>query len=417
MKIYYNYNLNLDTYYILLSLFHNLGYQKIFININNSKDNILNFKNEIIYQKDLIQNILEGKKYPENSLLYITLNSNFGEKEKYLINHIDTQRIYSKSNIGKLKYFNKESINGNYYIYYRKNNFGEIGYLNLSKKILLNGEKSMTRNGYTLSLFGETLKFDLSQNNFPLLTTKKMFLRGIIEELLWFLRGETDSKILEKKKVKIWKGNSSSQFLKNRKLDYQEGDIGPMYGFQWRHYGEQYHGCQYQQYQGFDQLKKILNMIIKDPQSRRILMTTYNPQDVDKSVLAPCHGIKIQFNVINKNIDLHMDMRSCDHFLGNPFNIASYALLLKIIAHVTNLNSRNLVISYGNIHLYQNHLEQAKLQLERIPYSQPKLKISKEFKDFNNVDKMIQFIESLKYQDFLLEEYKFYPKIKANMNV
>jgi dihydrofolate reductase/thymidylate synthase len=177
----------------------------------------------------------------------------------------------------------------------------EYQYLQLLNKILLQGEKRMTRNGYTLSLFSQEMTFDLSYG-FPLLTTKKMFWKGIVEELLFFLRGHTNSKLLEEKGVNIWKGNTSKEFIEKCGLPYQEGDIGEMYGYNWRHFGAEYIDC-HTDYtgKGFDQLKKVIEEIKSDPHSRRILMTDFNPATAHKGVLYPCHSIILQFYLSEGN--------------------------------------------------------------------------------------------------------------------
>jgi dihydrofolate reductase/thymidylate synthase len=298
--------------------------------------------------------------------------------------------------------------------YQRKKYFGEIGYLNLMNKILNEGVENMTRNAITLSTFGETLEFDLTLG-FPLLTTKKMYWRGIVEELLWFIRGDTNSKILENKKVNIWRANTTREFLNNRGLiHYEEGDIGPMYGFQWRNYGVDYNGMNHEYHGGYDQLKNCLELIINDPTSRRILMTTFNPAVVKDSVLAPCHGIKVQFNVSNNKLDLQMDMRSSDVFLGLPYNITSYAILLELISKLTNYQSGKLIMTLGNTHIYNDHIKACKTQLQRIPYYLPKLNIKKKYYG-NSVDDMLNYLETLQYEDFEIKNYNYHPTIKAQM--
>lgn len=198
-----------------------------------------------------------------------------------------------------------------------KRNPEEDKYLDLLYQILKTGHYRQTRNEFTYSVFGKTLEFDLSQG-FPLLTTKKMFTKGIIEELLWFLKGDTNSNNLSSKGVKIWESNTSKEFLDKSKLDYDVGDMGPMYGFQWRHFNAEYKGMD-KEYKGhgFDQIEYCLNLIKNDPYSRRILMTTYNPLQASHGVLYPCHGISVIFNVEEGNkLSCMMTQRSADQFLG-----------------------------------------------------------------------------------------------------
>lgn len=289
---------------------------------------------------------------------------------------------------------------------------GEIGYLNLLKEVLSKGEIRNTRNGITRGLFGRNLSFNLL-HGFPLLTTKKMFMRGVIEECLFFISGNTDSTILSDRGVNIWKGNTSKEFLKERKLPYSEGVMGPMYGYQFRHFNAPYElddsGLPVKCDSGVDQLKNVIELIENDPQSRRILMTSYNPCQAEEGVLYPCHSIVLQFYVSGHYLDMSCYNRSQDLFLGTPFNIASSALLLSIIAKITNKTPRYLHMSLGDVHLYDNHLEQAILQTERIPYSFPTLKVPK----ISSLDD----VNELSSADFVIENYTSHPSIKADMVV
>jgi dihydrofolate reductase/thymidylate synthase len=288
----------------------------------------------------------------------------------------------------------------------------EEQYLKLLNKILLNGDYRNTRNSETYSLFCEHLKLDLREG-FPLLTTKKMFIRGIIEELLFFLRGETDSKILEDKNVNIWKGNTSRYFLDSLNMNNRkEGLMGPMYGYQWRFFNAKYNEENGKNLEnGIDQLENVINLINNDPYSRRILLTSYNPCQSDKGVLYPCHSVICQFYCdSNNNLDMFCYNRSQDIFHGVPFNIASSSLLLMIIANITNRNPRYLNISMGDVHIYKSHLDSVKIQLERIPYKLPKLLINKKIENLND-------IENLNFNDFELIDYISHPAIKVDMVV
>ena len=285
----------------------------------------------------------------------------------------------------------------------------EEGYLNLLRKILEEGVSREDRTGVgTLSLFGEQLKFNLN-GQFPILTTKKVFTKAIIHELLFFIRGETSSKILEKENINIWKWNTTREFLNNRGLsEYEVGDLGPMYGFNWRHYNADYAGCN-KDYtgKGLDQLQNIINEIKENPNSRRLLMTTFNPSVLHKSCLMPCHGISVQFYVNDGYLSCMMNQRSVDTVLGLSFNITSYALLTYIIADICNLKPKELIMSLGDTHIYKNHIEQARTQLERIPYDFPTLKIKRK----------IETIDNIKYDDFEIIDYKCHSAIKAPMAV
>ena len=278
----------------------------------------------------------------------------------------------------------------------------ESQYINLIKHILENGISKDDRTGIgTLSIFSYNMTFNL-RKSFPLLTTKKVYWKGVVEELLWFISGSTDSNILKEKGVKIWEGNSSREFLDSRGLShYDQGDIGAGYGFQWRHFGAKYTNM-YDSYEGkgIDQLKDVIYKIKNTPDDRRIIMTAWNPLVIDKMALPPCH-IFVQFWVDTNKKELHSQMyqRSCDVGLGVPFNIASYALLTCIIAKLCDLTP-------GDTHIYKNHIDAMKLQITRDPYDFPKINI-----------KNITDIDSITADDIELIDYKYYENIKMNMAV
>lgn len=304
---------------------------------------------------------------------------------------------------------------------YKRKHTSEYSYLNILEKVYNNSNKKVGRNGETRSLFGNTMLFNI-QEGFPLITTKKMFWRGIVEELLFFLKGYTDSKYLEEKKVNIWKGNTNRGFLDNMGMTTRsEGVMGPMYGWNFRNFGGDYDESQsYDKIkenskklkrvssEGFDQLKYIIDLINNKPNSRRIMMTSYNPSQAPQGVLYPCHSIILQFYVDGEYLDMNCYNRSQDLFHGVPFNIASSALLLCIICNVTNKKPRKLIINMGDSHIYAEHYTAVKEQLYRVPYLLPQVKITK---DLNTVED----IEGLEYEDFLLESYHSYPAIKAKM--
>lgn len=293
-------------------------------------------------------------------------------------------------------------------------NFEEISYLNLLYNIIGYSNLSVTRNGVTFSKFGETLQFDLSKG-FPLLTTKNVSLYNIFNELIFFINGYTNTNRLKSLGVNIWNENTNRNFLNQVGLDYDIGDMGPMYGYQWRHFDAEYHGYT-RDYNGcgLDQLKYCINLIKNDPTSRRIIMTSFNPKQVFQGCLFPCHGIHIQFNVENNKLDCLMTQRSADAFLGLPYNIASYALLVNMICEVVN-NSENklchkltpgtLTIVLGNVHIYESHIAHAVRQILRHPSQFPKLGFTRK----------VNQIENFQFDDIQLIDYNPYPNIVTKM--
>ena len=257
-------------------------------------------------------------------------------------------------------------------------------YLDLLNRILTEGTQKGDRTGTgTLSIFGHQMRFDL-RDGFPLLTTKKLHLKSIIYELLWFLRGDTNVHYLQEHGVRIW----------NEWAD-ENGELGPVYGHQWRSWPDYKGGT-------IDQIKNVVDMIRHNPNSRRMLVTAWNPAEVDDMALPPCHCL-FQFYVADGRLSLQLYQRSADSFLGVPFNIASYALLLQMMAQVTGLEAGEFIHTTGDTHLYLNHLEQAKLQLTREPRPLPKMKINPDVKD----------IFDFKYEDFELTGYDPLPHIPA----
>ena len=255
-------------------------------------------------------------------------------------------------------------------------------YLNLLNRILTEGTQKGDRTGTgTLSVFGHQMRFDL-RDGFPLLTTKKLHLKSIIYELLWFLRGDTNVHYLQEHGVRIW----------NEWAD-ENGELGPVYGHQWRSWPDYKGGT-------IDQIKNVVDMIKHNPNSRRMLVTAWNPAEVDDMALPPCHCL-FQFYVADGRLSLQLYQRSADSFLGVPFNIASYALLLQMMAQVTGLEAGEFIHTTGDTHLYLNHLEQAKLQLTREPRPLPKMKINPDVKD----------LFDFKYEDFELIGYDPLPHI------
>ena len=288
----------------------------------------------------------------------------------------------------------------------------EAGYLKLLKETLTEGEIKYTRNGVVYSKFGCMMKFN-NINNFPLLTTKKMFLRGIVEELLWFLRGSTDANELKEKKVNIWTGNSTREYLDSVGLtEYKEGELGPVYGWQWRKFGEDYSNPTKQ---GKDQIRYVLEELLKPNNSRRAVLSGWNPVDLNKMALPPCHILYI-FNKTDKGLSCHMTLRSSDLFLGLPFNVASTALLTQILATVLNIEISEICLSICDAHIYQEHAEQIDKQVSLAPYNLPKLIIKKFPPPIeSSIDEKIIWIESLKYEDFELKDYLSHPALPAIM--
>ena len=284
----------------------------------------------------------------------------------------------------------------------------EIQYLECLFDVLKTGERKQTRNAITYSKFNRTLSHNLEEG-FPLITTKKMFWKGIVEELLFFIRGETNAKLLSDKGVKIWDDNTSIEFIEKMGLPYQEGMMGPMYGYQWRFFNKPYlQNPGNPDYNGIDQIKKIIHELKEDPNSRRILMTTFNPGQVNEGVLYPCHSIIVQFQVSElRKLNCTMYTRSSDLLLGIPFNIASTALLVHIIASLTNKIPGILNIVLGDYHIYEEHMDAVKKQLARMPYNFPVLKMQ----SFS----CIEDVESSTLDDYQIEGYVSHEGIKAKM--
>uniref|UniRef100_UPI004029E708 thymidylate synthase n=1 Tax=Prevotella sp. TaxID=59823 RepID=UPI004029E708 len=261
-------------------------------------------------------------------------------------------------------------------------------YLSLLNRILTESHQKGDRTGTgTLSVFGHQMRYDL-QDGFPLLTTKKLHLKSIIYELLWFLRGDTNVRWLQDHGVRIW----------NEWAD-ENGDLGPVYGHQWRSWPDYRGGT-------IDQIAQVEEMIKRNPNSRRMLVTAWNPAEVEDMALPPCHCL-FQFYVADGRLSLQLYQRSADTFLGVPFNIASYALLLQMMAQVTGLQPGEFVHTTGDTHLYLNHLEQARLQLSRTPRPLPTMRINPDVKS----------IFDFRYEDFELENYDPWPHIAAEVSV
>ena len=319
--------------------------------------------------------------------------------------HLETPKSFLDE---YLKEQTSKSISFTFDIYQNKNeiNEEEYQYLNLLNKVLEEGLETESRNSKVFSLFGERMVYDLSKG-FPLLTTKRVGYKTVLRELLWFINGSTSNQELVDQNVHIWTANSSREFLDSRGLEYEEGDLGPVYGFQWRHFGAEYisHDTNYRG-KGIDQLQNVIDLINKEPNSRRIIMNSWSPPDLDKMALPPCH-VMCQFNVDTKNnkLDCQLYQRSGDMFLGVPFNIASYAFLTHIIAKLTGYQVGKLIHVLGDTHIYESHIEAVKTQIKRIPYQFPELNISNQLTDINTI----------KEHYFTLQNYKYHDRISAPM--
>ncbi|EEC20163.1 putative dihydrofolate reductase-thymidylate synthase [Ixodes scapularis] len=285
----------------------------------------------------------------------------------------------------------------------------EYQYLKTLKHILENGKKKKDRTGVgTMSIFGVQCRYSLRNGTMPLLTTKRVFWRGVVEELLWFLRGSTDAKELSERGIHIWDQNGSRRFLDSLGFfDREEGDLGPVYGFQWRHFGATYRNS-HTDYgnEGVDQITRLVEIIKNDPNDRRMILCSWNPTDIKKMVLPPCHCLA-QFYVDDDELSCQLYQRSADMGLGVPFNIASYALLTHMMAKVTGKRPGEFVHNLGDAHIYLNHVESVKQQLEREPRPFPKLRIRRDVTD----------IFDFRCDDFELIDYNPYPKIKMEMSV
>lgn len=261
-------------------------------------------------------------------------------------------------------------------------------YLVLMKNVMENGTPKNDRTGTgTISIFGAQLRFDLNKG-FPLITTKKIHLRSIIHELLWFLKGDTNIKYLNENNVNIW----------NEWAD-KEGNLGPVYGYQWRSWNA-FNG------KNIDQISEVIKQIKTNPDSRRMIVSAWNVGEIEKMALPPCHCF-FQFYVADSKLSCQLYQRSCDLFLGVPFNIASYALLTLMVAQVCDLKPGEFIHTLGDTHLYNNHLEQAKLQLSRTPKPLPKMVLNPAVKD----------IFKFQFEDFKLMDYDPHPHIKAEVAV
>lgn len=289
------------------------------------------------------------------------------------------------------------------------NTLDEYQYIDLIQTILEKGHNESGRNGNVKAIFGTSMRFNLSNNKIPILTTKKLAWKTCLKELLWFISGSTDNKILKQKNVKIWNENASREFLDSRGLQHlEEDDLGPVYGHQWRFFNAPYDNCRTDYTnKGVDQLKYIIDSL-KDPNtrtSRRLIMSAWNPQQLDQMALPPCH-VLAQFNVFDDDkLSVALYQRSGDVGLGVPFNIASYAFLTHLIAHHCNLKAYEFVYFLGNAHIYDDHIETLKIQKNNIPMELPTLSIINKYES----------IDQYSIDDFVVENYNHHNELKMYM--
>jgi thymidylate synthase len=277
-------------------------------------------------------------------------------------------------------------------------------YLDLLRTVLEHGKPRQDRTGVgTRGLFGHQMRLDLAEG-FPLLTTKKVHLRSIAYELLWFLRGDTHVDYLREHKVTIWDEWATAEQC--QKFGRQEGDLGPVYGHQWRNFGASSRLDGSYARDGVDQIARVLQQLREAPNSRRLIVSAWNPKEAEQVELPPCHTL-FQFYVQDGRLSCQLYQRSADVFLGVPFNIASYALLTHMIAQVSRLTPGDFIHTFGDVHLYNNHLEQARLQLSREPRPLPRLMLNP----------MVTDLFAFRYEDIKLEGYDPHPLIKAEVAV
>jgi thymidylate synthase len=285
----------------------------------------------------------------------------------------------------------------------------EYQYLNLIQDILNEGTIEKGRNGFTKCSIGSVMHFSLENNKIPILTTKKTAWKTCLKELLWFIKGQTSNKILNDQKVHIWDGNSTKEFMNSRGLlHYKEGDLGPLYGYQWRFFNAPYADCDTNYSgKGVDQLQQVIDCL-KDPDqraSRRLVVSAWNPCQINEGVLPPCH-VLFQFNVVDGNkLSCTLYQRSCDEFLGIPFNITSYSFLTHLIAKHCDLEPYEFIHYGGNCHIYDDHFDQMGEQILRKPFEFPTVEI------INKRESINDYI----LEDFKIKDYKCHSQLKGDM--
>ena len=292
-----------------------------------------------------------------------------------------------------------------------KNNYNhpEEQYLQLIRDLLNEGSLENPRNGNTFANIGSAMYFSLENNTIPILTTKKVAVKTCLKELLWFIRGNTDNKLLKNQNVHIWDLNASKDFLESRGLPYEEDDLGPVYGHQWRFFNATYSDCnENYENKGIDQLQTVINNI-KNPEtrySRRHIVSAWNPCQIDKMALPPCH-VMFQFHITKENkLSCTLYQRSGDVGLGVPFNIMSYSALTFLIAKHCDLEPYEFIYYLGNTHIYEDHKEALETQIKRVPYDFPRMSIKNKRHNINDYE----------LEDFVIENYQYHETIKMNMS-
>lgn len=384
----------------------------IVISSDTTYDDVINLKLEgnmneklekILKKYDKKKHFVIGGEYIYKLFKYETIHLSFINKD------YECDKFFDKpSHEYQIKNYKK--YNEFTYIEYIKQYRSNVDtvYCELADKIMMNQREKEDRTGTgTVSLFGEQIRVKIG-NCIPILTTKRVPWKSCIEELLWFMRGDTDANILKNKGVNIWNANSSQEVIDKLGLNLREGDCGANYSFQWKHYGDKYINCETQYNNGVNQIDYILDLLKNDPDSRRIFMSAWNPCDINKTVLPPCH-VSCQFYVYDGKLSCHMYQRSCDVFLGLPWNILSYSVLTYILALKSNLKPKELIISFGDVHIYKNHIDQMKTQINRNIISSPVLEISDKVKD--------KEIKDINIDDFDVIGYFPHPSIKGVMAV
>ena len=361
-----------------------------------------------IYKTEILNDIKTDVSFPDIDMKKFKL-TNVGDliqDNNHTYQFLDYEKKHHSKIIGFDDFLVKSGFDDRIF---KSKNPDEMRYLASIKYILDHGNTKTDRTCVgTKSVFGLSYRYNLENNTWPVLTTKKVFLRGIIEELLWIVKGQTDGKILLDKGIKIWYGNGTRDFLDKTGLKhYRDHDLGAIYGHQWRHSGAAYINCSTDYTgKGVDQLSEVIQQIKNNPDSRRHIICAWNPSQLKDMALPPCHAL-VQFYVANGELSCIMYQRSMDTMLGAPFNIASYSLLTHMIAHITGLKAKEFIHFTGDSHIYTNHFDGANIQIQREPYEFPKI----------NFKRCIKNIEDFTYDDIQLQQYKSHPTIKMNMAV
>ena len=372
------------------------------------KDVLENYSIDEIYITHINKNYECDNLFPIDAYNKVINNYKIHSSHEFKVND-ENSKENSKENITvKFTKFYRDQLPSQF-----NQNPEESQYVNLMDQIIRTGDFRKTRNANTWSVFGKTLEYDLA-NGFPILTTKRVFFRGIFEELMFFLKGDTNTKILSDKNVKIWEPNTTREFLDSVGLQkYEQYDMGPMYGYQWRHFNVPYEGmnADYAN-KGFDQINYCLNLLKTDPYSRRIIMTTFNPAQAKEGCLYPCHSIVLQWYVEKNNrLSLNCYNRSQDYICGNPFNMSMAALLIHLFCevlnndHTTKFLPGRLIMNLGDTHIYEDHYSEGIRQILRDPYEFPQLIFKRKVKD----------IGDFTYDDVVLANYVSYPNLNVKM--